>query len=227
MIAPFEASRVKLNRAAKHLAELEAVVAAYLAEKPVRIIVEPFPGGVGEKFGTRAWLARIQKSVPLDFSAIIGDVVHNLRSALDLLACDLVRLAGKSAKSVYFPFCNDIADLSPTIKKRKLHHAGSEIVAVIRSLKPYRGGNVPLRQLHDMDVADKHQALLPVIGAATVPLGSILNMPPSFQLQNLSTIIANDGQIIVGLPNIPTAPPLGTDGLSLCVRGHKMFERRA
>ena len=211
MIAPFEASRVKLDRAAKHLSELETAVAAYLAEKPVQIIVEPFPGGVGETHGTRAWLARIRKPVPLDFSAIIGDVVHNLRTTLDLLACDLVRLTGKSAKAVYFPFCDIAADLRETIKKRNLHRAGADVVHVIESLKPYKGGNVALRAIHDMDIADKHQALLPVIGAVTVPLASILNLPSAHKLQNLSTIIAMDGQIIVGLPNVPSAPALGTE----------------
>jgi hypothetical protein len=95
MIAPFEASRLKLNRAAKHLNELEIAVPAYLEQKPVGIIVEPFPG-MEMSYDSRAWIARIRKPVPFELAPIIGDVVHNLRTSLDLLACDLVRLAGKS-----------------------------------------------------------------------------------------------------------------------------------
>lgn len=211
MIAPFEASRLKLERAVRHGNELKWAIDRYLAEKPCVIVVGPYPGGMAEKFGTRAWIARIRKPVPPTLAAIIGDLVHNLRSALDLLACDLVQLAGKSTKSVYFPFCDVATDLTETIKKRNLHRAGSDIVAAIKSLQPYKGGNIALRAIHDMDIADKHHALLPVIGAVTVSLGDLLGLPPTHQLQTLSTIIAGDGQIIVGLPNIPGAPPLGTE----------------
>ncbi len=211
MIAPFEASKLKLDRAAKHLAEVENAVATYLAEKPVAIVVEPFPGGAAEAFGTRAWLARIRKPVPLALSAIVGDLVHNLRAALDLLACDLVLLAGKSAKGVYFPFCENAADLPRIIKERNLHRAGPDIVQAVRSLKPYKGGNIALRAVHDIDIADKHQTLLPVIGATTVPIRSILNLPPEIKIESITTIIVNDGQIVVGLPNYAGTPVLGTE----------------
>jgi hypothetical protein len=210
MAAPFDASSLKLARAAKHLEELKVAASDYLALNPVRIVVEPFPH-MEKSHGTQAWIARIDKPVPFEFSAIIGDVVHNLRAALDLLACDLVRLAGKPIRSVYFPFCEGHADLLDTIKKRNLHRAGPDVVAVVRSLKPYKGGNIALRAIHDMDIADKHQAMLPVIGATTVPLGSILQLPPEHQLQTLSTIIAQDGQIVVGLPASITSPPLGAE----------------
>jgi hypothetical protein len=209
-ITPFAASKLKLNRAAKHFSELEDAVSAYLSESPVRIVVEPFPG-MEMRYATRAWVARINNPVPLHLSAIIGDVVHNLRAALDLLACDLVRLAGQTSKGVYFPFCDVPVDLPARIKKCNLHRAGSDVVDVIRRLRPYNGGNIALRAIHDMDIADKHRALLPVIGATTVPIGSILRIPPTYQLQELSTIIRKDAQIIVGLPGYAGTPALGTE----------------
>lgn len=214
MIAPFEASKLRIARTAQHLGELEIAVVAYLAEKPCVIAVEPFPfmqGTMKEIYDTRAWLARIRKPVPLDLSAIIGDVVHNLRSTLDLLVCDLVRSAGKSTKRVYFPFCDTLTDLPRVIKERNLHHAGADVVDTIERLRPYKGGNVALRAVHDMDIEDKHRALLPVIGAATVPLADILKLPPNVQLRSISTIIVQDGQIIVGMPNLARAPALGTE----------------
>ena len=208
LMRPFEASKLKLDRAAKHLRDLEEAVAAYLAERPCVIVVEPLSY---EKWGTRAWKARIRKAVPLDLSAIVGDVVHNLRTALDLLACDLVRLKGKSTRKAYFPFCDTEADLSATIKARHMNHAGRDIVQAIQALQPYKGGNITLRAVHDLDIADKHHAIIPVIGAVTVPVGDILKFPPTHQLQNLSTLVVQDGQMIVGIPDIPGAPQLGTE----------------
>jgi hypothetical protein len=152
--------------------------------------------------------ARIRKPVPQFLSAIIGDTVHNLRTALDLLACDLVRLNGRSVRGVYFPFCEKASDLSTVIKDRNLHRAGDDIIRAIKHLQPYKGGNIALRSIHDMDIADKHQALLPVIGAVSAPVGTIIFSGNEFQLPPISTLF-KDGQIIMGLP--ASQIPLGTE----------------
>jgi hypothetical protein len=44
--------------------------------------------------------------------AIVGDIIHNLRAALDLAACDLVRIRGGNDNGVYFPFCNEPDELA-------------------------------------------------------------------------------------------------------------------
>jgi hypothetical protein len=208
VIAPFEASKLKIERATKHLQELDDAISAYFAQKPCIIVVERFPG-MELSYGTHAWIARIRHPVPPSLSPIIGDVVHNLRAALDLLACDLVRVNRRNPKSVYFPFCTTAADLPKTIKERNLHYAGEDVVRVIQSLKPYPSGNAGLRAIHDMDVADKHRALLPVLGAVSLPVASILSAGKEFPIPQFSTLVAFDGQIIVGLP--ATQIPLGTE----------------
>ena len=58
MIAPFEASKLKLDRAAEHLQEFDREAVAYLNSKPCAIIVEPFPGGLHKQMGTQSWNAR-------------------------------------------------------------------------------------------------------------------------------------------------------------------------
>jgi hypothetical protein len=210
MVAPFDASKIKLERAAEHLQELESAATAYLNGKPCAIIVEPFPGGLYEAMGTQAWNARIRNPVPLKFSAIIGDVVHNLRTALDLLVCDLVRVNGKNAKQVYFPFCASVAELPRAIRDRNIRRAGPDVVRAIESLKPYSGGNNALRLIHDLDITDKHHALLPVLGAVSVPIGAIFgkNLPPASA--NWSSVIDHDGQMVIGTPNYRNIP-LGTE----------------
>ncbi len=210
MIAPFEPSKLKLDRAAEHLREFESAVAAYLNSKPCAIIVEAFPGGLTEHMGTQAWNARIRNPAPIKLSAMIGDIIHNLRTALDLLVCDLVTINGKSAKQVYFPFCATASELSHVIRERKIHRAGSDVVALIESMKPYTGGNIALRAIHDLDVTDKHHALLPVLAAASVPLRDLLgpNIPDS--VANFQILVAHDGQMVIGTPNYLRIP-LGTE----------------
>jgi hypothetical protein len=210
MIAPFEASKLKLERAAEHLQEFEAAGLAYLNSKPCTIVVEPFPGGLHEQMGTQSWNARIRKPMPIKFSALIGDFIHNLRTALDLLVCDLVTINGKSAEDVYFPYCAKAADLPHMVRRRNIHRAGSDVVALIESMKPYKGGNIALRVIHDLDVTDKHHALLPVLSGVSMSLGEIFgtNLPDT--AGNWQSLIAHDGQMIIGTADYLKLP-LGTE----------------
>ena len=59
-------------------------IGAYLRRSP--FYVEPV---VGTTPGTKDWLLHVSEEVPPEFSAILGDSIHNLRAALDLLACEL------------------------------------------------------------------------------------------------------------------------------------------
>jgi hypothetical protein len=156
----FKGAYAKIERAREHVAELRREVAAFAATHPVKMEVsKPSGGQVGIS------LAMTFNGVPDRISTILGDALHNLRSALDHAAGDLVRAAKGNPRGVYFPFCDDPADLPDMIRAKKLHRAGPWAVALLESLQPYRGGNIMLRGLHDLDVHDKHQALVP--GAAS------------------------------------------------------------
>ncbi len=209
IIAPFEASKVKLERAARHIEELQNAISVYFAEKPCSLIVEEFDG-MPQHLPCQAWTTRVRTPVPSQLAPIIGDVVHNLRSSLDILACDLVRVQGKSPKQVHFPFCDRAEDLPEAIKRRHLHRAGDDVVDAIKKLKPYREGNAALRLIHDMDIADKHQALLPVLGAASVPLGPLLGAPANFAAQEWQSLI-QDGHKVIMIPEQLSPVRLGAE----------------
>lgn len=184
MIAPFEASKLKLERAAEHLQQFDREAVTYLNSKPCAIVVEPFPGGLHAQMGTQSWNARIRKPMPTKLSVLIGDFVHNLRTSLDLLVCDLVRINGKSAAEVYFPFCASVVDPPRIIRQRKIPHAGPDVVTLIESMKPYKGGNISLRVIHDLDVTDKHRALLPILSGVSLPLGKLFGTNLSDNVEN-------------------------------------------
>ena len=207
-LPPFGASNLKLHRAKRHLDGLLADVTAYLRNGPVRLVLE-----LPESFaasGMAAWTARIFALPADDWATIIGDVVHNLRCALDLLATDIVRLNGASAKGVYFPFAEDHNKLEEQIKRKNVNRAHRDCVALIRSIKPYAGGNALLRGLHDLDIQDKHQALIPMLHAIRTPPmrveinGSICDVP------SLETGVPKDGTIVVMMPR-PSNLALGME----------------
>jgi len=153
---PFSAPFLKVDRAKRHLAELESVIADYLAKKPIR-----WSGNIE----VRDRVAQIklgfeQDPVPPEVSSILGDIIHNLRSSLDLLASDLCRMKGESPEDAYFPFCDEQPFLPKMIKQRHFDRAGPEAVKLLMELKPYKGGNIALRAIHDLDIQDKHQRLI-------------------------------------------------------------------
>jgi hypothetical protein len=159
---------IKIARARKHLAELEEEIGVFLSTEPARLRRRGVSGTPEPPLQLRIVLP------PEHLGAIIGDIVHNLRAALDLVACDMVRaVEGKDAnvEGVYFPFCQKAEDLEGVIRARQFHRAGDRAVHVLCGLKPYRGGNAALRAVHDLDVQDKHRSL---ILAKTVVSGTMV-----------------------------------------------------
>jgi hypothetical protein len=212
-IAPFDASRLKIGRAQQHLGELERSVSDFLARKPFVVLVEK-PEEMPDYLDCVAWVARIREEVPNEWSPIIGDIVHNLRTALDLMACDLVRLNGKSASGVHFPFARSEAELSKHIKEKHIDRAGPQVVSEIRKLQPYEGGNLALRAIHDLDIVDKHQSLIAMAtGVVTAGVTLYLNGHPN-QIPQWQTLFDREGQRIVVMPRSPNIP-IGSEVPSL------------
>jgi hypothetical protein len=164
-LPPFEAPRLKLRRARSHIGELQNEVRAYLLSEPFHLEIVDAPTFTNGK----KWVVHMQHEVPSHFSAIIGDVIHNLRTSLDLLACELVRANGRSDKGVHFPFADSAGTLSEAIKDKNMHRAKPAVQTLIENVKPYTGGNHALRAIHDLDILDKHQALIPILDIVAAP----------------------------------------------------------
>jgi hypothetical protein len=149
----FAESLFKLERAEGFIHELEANLEAYRASNPAKV------AGIDSTVNPPT-LKIEWAGTGLLPGAIIGDVIHNTRTALDLMASELVRRGGESDKDVYFPFANESDKLDQVIKNRNFDRAGQDAVDLLKTFKPYRGGNAALRALHDLDVQDKHKTLI-------------------------------------------------------------------
>jgi hypothetical protein len=146
------------------MGDLMTAIGAYLRRSP--FYVEPV---VGTTAGTKDWLLHVNEEVPPEFSAILGDAIHNLRAALDLLACELVRLNGQADDDVYFPFCRAAVDYASMIRTRHMDRASPQALALLQALQPYHGGNQDLRAIHDLDITDKHVMLIPAADMVGMP----------------------------------------------------------
>ncbi len=165
---PFQASRLKIWRANLLFEGLEFKIRNYMARNPAHANIRPAlpPKDSGMVYHEIV----IVEPIPITFSASIGDVIHNLRTALDLLVCDLVRDNNGNPEEVYFPFAKNSTDLDVIIAKRKIDQAKPEAVNLLRNFKPYlENGNEALRGIHDLDIIDKHRELLLTHGRIVIP----------------------------------------------------------
>lgn len=152
----FSPARLKIRRAYQHLDELKAIITAYLAENPID---EKPSTAVHEGHQVSSVKFKIN-ALPDIVPAVIGDVIHNARVALDAVAGSMAEAEGKNPKNVYFPFSENAGVLDDRVKQTKFYFCGQDAVDFLKTLKPYKGGNDDLRGLHDLDNVDKHQGLL-------------------------------------------------------------------
>jgi hypothetical protein len=142
--------------------------------------------------------------IPEEIALIAGDTLQNLRSSLDHLAWALVETNGEKPidGATGFP----IVDEEPITPKqqasfdRKIEGMGPKAKDIIRSIKPYKGGDDVLWMLHRLNNRDKHRTLFTVgfaVRSITTPYGQI-QASPKFRtgpLENGGELFREDSQI--------------------------------
>jgi|SRR5215212_2196849 len=156
---------LRLDRALQHLQSLEAEDRRWREGNPYRIIHELDPQ-------TSKKLVRVevlsQPSVRLGL--LIGDCLHNLRSALDNLAYELAvaytgdPLPDAVATRSEFPILGD-RPMKAGERQRKIGGIHPDAQTIIEGLQPYQRGQHyavdPLWVLHELSNIDKHR--LPLV----------------------------------------------------------------
>lgn len=149
----------KIGRAEKHLKDLEAEVQSFFKSQPYQVDVRRDSRSQKLVY----YLASV-RNMPPDIPVITGDVLHSLKNALDHLAYQLAHIGtnGKGPfKHIYFPIADDD-------KKYKNQRMGQlrglrpDAIKAIDAIKPYKGSNDLLWQLHKLNIIDKHRQLVTV-----------------------------------------------------------------
>lgn len=170
--------RVKQRQADQHLRRFAEGCAQYVESAHVgfRYDRDPIAGTIRVSLEAHA-------EPPMSLGAIIGDVLHNLRSALDSVAWETCQRAGVPAdreNRVYFPIGIRPAEWK-SLAGRQLPNVAQTHVQVFRRQQPWywdeearaNGMNVvstadkhPLARLHQLAKVDRHRVPRPVLARA-------------------------------------------------------------
>jgi hypothetical protein len=157
--------RLKIERAKEHIVHLNLRLKAFLDSRPYEV-------GTRRDPQTRRLIYYLVavRDVPPDIGLIVGDVIQNLRSALDHLAFQLYLLgpggqAGGTGSRTYFPIADDSAKYKIEAP-RKIKGLRPEAIKAIDAIEPYKGGKTDksdtLWRLEKMNNIDKHRLLIAI-----------------------------------------------------------------
>jgi len=161
MSTPFDTSRRKIERAEKHISDLDRLFTNLALSDFYDLVID-----TNSETGENGLSIHYDHSkIPLTDSALIlGDALHNLRSALDIAYYRIVA-EGTATDWTRFPICDSRESLEATLnsalKQKQITTKVSDIILEI--IKAYRSGNPFLWGLHDLNIIDKHQLLIPVL----------------------------------------------------------------
>lgn len=167
----------KLAWAKKHIEALDGELDAFFDKKPVAARVEI------DRKGQRILIyGELKAPKPPHWPLMIGDAVHNLRSALDhvVWAFSTRNMAVKrlqELKRIQFPICTEFGDYWDAKKGqrvRRMAFVDDTARTRIDGMQPYHGGNRagdhPLAHLNALSNEDKHHQLIITATAIELPL---------------------------------------------------------
>jgi len=188
---------MKIERAKQHINDANRQVTEFLRKKPFELRVSEHRDPQ-----RRIVYVKANQPIPSVITLILGDTVHNLRSALDQLCWGMVGSQAQTPKSVGFPFVERKDALGSAIATRQMNIAPEKVIKEIHALEPYPSGNKYLHAVKSLAETDKHRNVL-VVGTGvevTIPQLEALIHPHKTELpQNL--IIAVVGDFVVN--NLP------------------------
>jgi hypothetical protein len=148
----------KVERANKHIRDLNTAIVAFMATNPYKVLAK-------HDAQTRKpvyYLADVQP-VPAEIPVILGDAIHGLRTALDHLAQQLY-LVGSGASVSRRETSFFIAPKASEYKRvvgGKVEKMRREAIEALAALEPYKGGKGnDFWILHGLNNIDKHRSLM-------------------------------------------------------------------
>jgi hypothetical protein len=154
MESRFRSARLKIARAKEHIADVYSRAQIFAQNHPHIVTVQ-------EDSNTGNDVLCIAPADPLpDFLLLVlGDALHNLRSALDHAWVEMQVLPGPWSK---FPIHQTKEKFDASINGLKSNGPVEEIKSFLADVvQPYRGGRGEmLVDLHDIDIKDKHILLI-------------------------------------------------------------------
>lgn len=199
----------KAAHAERHLKILHDQVSDYLASAPLKV-----EGSIDVETSEFVATLAIRESPPVLWSLIAGDVVANLRAALDHAVCRLVERGGGDVTTSHaFPILD--APPLPGQKARqwdqKIRGVGEGAEYVIEMAQPFSGSPDDVREtvmhsLRELSNEDKHRVLLaryttiPSEGDMPIYVGTCKDIEPIERVELYANRPLADGDEIIRTP---------------------------
>lgn len=172
-----DSALLKIRRATEHVKELNAL---FQKKRPFTYVLE-----TNTKTGQRATFAKRNEAVIHRAAIICGDVVHNLRAALDHAYWEIVSPVAKTDKerrNLQFPFSETEARLDEAVKTRLADRVSPGFYQALLDLKPHGepSGNQFLALIHKLDIIDKHKLLIPTGDYTRLSSEMLIKQVPDF-----------------------------------------------
>lgn len=193
---------IRLEWALRHLVRLDRAIEAFVSGDP-----PPYTATVQHYPQNDSYVARLRvtREAPTqDWSLSAGDIIHNMRSALDNLAYSLALAhsgtpSEEQARALQFPICDSEGEFEK--RYRNIARLSSAAQAGVAALQPYiskpQGFRHPLSVLRDLSNIDKHRRITMIYGAVD-PSVQLVNPdlgPEAIELTSLRTL-PFDGMVV-------------------------------
>lgn len=155
--------RLKIKRAEQHILEIESRIAQF-----IDTYFKSFAEYVDSKTGDLVLNYEPEQSLRFDLAPVVGDAIHNLRTALDLAWREFLGKVAPTAIGDFnkFPVRDSREGVVAAIKSVEKRSA-ARLEDFVLGMEPYyRGKGHAIWALHALDIKDKHMILLPLFDVA-------------------------------------------------------------
>jgi hypothetical protein len=136
---PLIDARLKIERANANILDVKAEIERFFSRPPAHYRVFREMNADGTRESLKIEIIREPSG---QIATAIGDVVTNLRSALDYVACELaIQNSVNDLSGVEFPFAETPEKFMLPRTQQKIQKLSADAIDLIRSQQPYKGGN--------------------------------------------------------------------------------------
>jgi hypothetical protein len=181
--------RDKIDRAKHHLDDIDAALKVVLGTETNTQLPIAYDFDLDRK----QLIINLTKCQPIDptLPLMIGDCIHNLRSALDHLVYRLAlenQVSHIAANKTFFPIYLDKTQFDERVEKLVKPFISASVLAEIEKSQPYSAYDVPEEAdiwiLSRLDIIDKHRLLI-VAGHKFAPTAFHVSIPNGEQVHEV------------------------------------------
>jgi hypothetical protein len=161
---------LKLDRANTHIETLREMIRSFREGNPPPFGFRTEKTARPDKSVEYVLYAIVREAPPRELAPVIGDVIHNIRSALDHLVYELAPPKSRKSRKTQFPIFSDEREFKEKSPEMLAGITGNERTLIER-VQPYNAMNPPrhdpLAILNKLSNLDKHRLLVPVVAAVS------------------------------------------------------------